>query len=288
MVRGEVKAIDSRIEDRIDHLITALRSIGDSKATITKLARMKRDTIDRLQKMIEYYRQKRAAMQEELRRPTLYLTAEQKRTAIAKFDERIEKRIAQILALQKSLPAEKDYDRYKATGSNWYGTTYEMNEDHAQNQRLTVHTNQQRDEVVAGLRASMARIDQQNKTLRAQNAPADEIAKNEALIAERRKQLAVALSPAETATHKVGSKEANDLDKALKIAIEELKREFYTLLALHCAAPASRLRQLRTRWTRCRESQDKAAMKGSQACAENMTLATTALAISAACSALHA
>ena len=110
-----------------------------------------------------------------------------------------------------------------------------MNEDHRQNQRLTSHTNAQRDEVVAGLRASIARIEQQSRALKAQNAPVEEIAKNDALLAERRKQLAEALSPAETATRAVGSKEAADLDKALKTAIDELKRDFTTLFARYHA-----------------------------------------------------
>ncbi len=235
LLRAELKADDARIEERIASLVQALRSVGDSKDTRSKVARMKRDTIDRLQKTIAYYNQKRAAMREELRRPTWNLTEAQKREAITKFDERIEKRVAQILALQKSLPQERDYDRYKVTGSNWVGPTYAVNEDHVQNQRLTVHTNQQRDEVTSALRASIERLDRQNRTLRAQNGPAAEIAKNDALIAERRKQLAVALAPVETKARSVGSKEAADLDNALKIAIEELKRDMNKLFAAYHA-----------------------------------------------------
>jgi predicted RNase H-like nuclease (RuvC/YqgF family) len=128
LLRDELRAQDSRIEDRVDHIIEGLRSIGDSKDTRSKVARMKRETIDRLKKNLEYFRQQRAALQEELRRPTWNLTASDKQNAIAKIDARIEKRVAQILALEKSLPTEKDYDRYVATGSvttgsNWSGTT---------------------------------------------------------------------------------------------------------------------------------------------------------------------
>ena len=234
-LRDEVNAVDSRIEGRIEALLEALRAISDSKDSRTKVARMKRDTIDRLQKTIAYYQQKRAAMQEELRRPTWQLSEEQKRKVIARFDERIEKRVAQIIAVQKSLPTEQDYDRYEVTSVGWYGTTYEVSEDYRQNQRLTAHTNAQRDEVVAGLRASIARIEQQNRTLKAQNAPAEEIAKNDALIAERRRQLATALVPVETPTRAIGSKEAADLDKALKTEIADLNRDFTTLFARYHA-----------------------------------------------------
>ena len=234
-LRDEVNAVDARIEGRIDALLEALRAISDSKDSRTKVARMKRDTIDQLQKTIEYYQRKRAAMLEELRRPTWNLSEEQKRAVIARFDERIEKRVAQIIAVQKSLPTEQDYDRYEVTSVGWYGTTYEVSEDYRQNQRLTAHTNAQRDKVVAGLRASIARIEQQNRTLKAQNAPAEEIAKNDALIAERRRQLATSLAPVETPTRAIGSKEAADLDKALKTEIADLNRDLTTLFARYQA-----------------------------------------------------
>lgn len=234
-LRDEVNAVDARIEGRIDALLEALRAISDSKDSRTKVARMKRDTIDQLQKTIEYYQRKRAAMLAELRRPTWNLSEEQKRAVIARFDERIEKRVAQIIAVQKSLPTEQDYDRYEVTSDGWYGTTYEVSEDYRQNQRLTAHTNAQRDEVVAGLRASIARIEQQNRTLKAQNASAEEIAKNDALIAERRRQLATALAPVETPTRAIGSKEAADLDKALKTEIADLNRDMTTLFARYQA-----------------------------------------------------
>lgn len=236
LLRDELKSLDSRIEDRVTALVAALQSIGDSKDTKTKVARMKRETIDGLRRTIDDYRQRRAAMIDQLRRPTWNLTAEQKQRVITFFDERIEKRVAQILALQKSLPAEKDYDRYKATGSGWWGTTYEVNEDYRQNQRLTVQTNAQRDELTTALRSSLDRLDRIGRDLQARHAPADEIAKNNALIAERRKQLAAALSPASTPTRSVGRKEAADLDQALKTAVADLRTEFTTLFARYNSA----------------------------------------------------
>ena len=245
LLRDELKAIDGRIEARVDALVDGLRSIADSKDSRTKVARMKEQNITALKRNIEYYRNKRATLQEELRRPTINLTEEQKRRGIAVFDARIEKRVAQILEIQKSLPTHKDYERYSATGSNWYGTTYGVNEDYEQNQRLTGVTNRQRKETEAGLRKSIAYLDQKNRTMRAQMdaAPyaarskdlAAEIEKNEALSADRRKQIGIALAPVETPTKQIGQKEAADLDRALNIAIADLRREFNTLFARYNA-----------------------------------------------------
>ncbi len=235
LLRDELKALDSRIEGRVDIIVNALSAIGDSKDSRTKVARMKEQTIEALRKNMTYYHSKRAALQEELRRPMLGLTDEQKRKGIAIFDERMEKRVAQILAVRKSLPVHKDYERYKVTGSDWTGATYAVNEDHRQNQRVTSHTTAQRKKVEDGLRASIARIEQQNRTLKAQNAPAEEIAKNNALLAERRSQLATAMTPGGTATRDVGQKEAADLDKALQTAIADLRKDFTILFARYSA-----------------------------------------------------
>jgi hypothetical protein len=235
LLRDEIKALDSRMESRVKSLVDALKAIGDSKDSRTKVARMKEKTIEALKKSILYYQNKRATLIEEMRRPTMKLTEEQKKKGIAVFDARMEKRVAQILELQKSLPTEKDYARYTATGSNWWGTEYVMNEDYKQNLRVTSITNTQRREIEAGLRKSIERLENQNRILRANKGSAEEIAKNDVLINERRSQLKVALAPVETPTRQIGGKEAADLDKALQTAVGDLRRDFNTLFARYNA-----------------------------------------------------
>ena len=260
LLRDELRAQDKRIEDRIDHIIEGLRAIGDSKDTRSKVARMKRETIDRLQRNLEYFRQQRAALQEELRRPTWNLTAEEKQNAILKMDARIEKRVAQILALSQSLPSEKEYDRYKATGSTWAGTTYALNEDYRQNQRLTAQTDGQRNETLAALDRSIERLESQNRTLQSQLAPSAasiqqtqtlkaEIAKNEGLIKARKAQRVEVLRPSDVATRQIGQKEAQTLDEALRKASEDLRRDFTALFSLYHTIIAERSAENTTRAT---------------------------------------
>ena len=131
---------------------------------------MKEATIEALRKNVAYFQTKRATLLQELRQPTLALTDEQKRKGVEIFDARIEKRITQVLALQKSLPEHKDYDRYKVTGNDWYGVSYNRNEDYDQNQRMTSHDNKQRDAIIKQLDASIARLDRQARALKTQVA----------------------------------------------------------------------------------------------------------------------
>lgn len=241
LIRDEIRAMDSRIETRGDALLDSLRSIGDSKDSRSKIARMKEETIESLRSNIQYYRSKRAALKEELRRPTLNLTTEEKKRMIAAFDARIEKRVTQIIELLKSLPTHKDYERYKVEGSTWAGPAYAVNEDYVQNQRLVTVTNRLREEIVAGLRRSIARLQQDNRTLMAElnaapnySSPKDltgEINKNEMLIAERREQIATALSFTSTPTRKISQREAIDFDKERRNTVNELRRDFDTLFA---------------------------------------------------------
>jgi hypothetical protein len=241
LLRDEIKQTDARIESRLDTIIQTLTSITDSKDSRTKVARMKEDTMKQLLKTIDYYDRKRAVFREELRNPQTLATEEEKRKVVAAFAARIEKRTQQILALNKSMPAHQDYERYKATGGGWYGTEYQRNEDFEQNQRMTSHSNTQRDAIVKQLDASIDRLDRLGRTLRTQLAAttdpaqnkerAAEIAKNDALIDERRQQKLEILQPANKAQHSIGLKEAMDLDQTIKKTIDELRRDFTTLFA---------------------------------------------------------
>jgi hypothetical protein len=239
LLLGEIRSADDRIEATVDKILETLRLVGDSKDSRTKVARMKEQTVDGLQKNIVFYQQKRAQLQEEMRRPSLHLTAEEKQAAIAKFDARIEKRVQQVLALTKSLPSHKDYERYSATDGGWWGPTYVQNEDYKQNKRITSHTNSQRTEVAKELQRSIEKIDRQIRTLHSQFVAAsnephrkmlmDEIARYEALKKSRLQQFAEASTGMESATRPVSAKEAQDLDASLRKAVESLRRDFTAL-----------------------------------------------------------
>ncbi len=245
LLLSELRGSDDRIEATVDRVIEVLRLIGDSKDSRTKMARLKVQTIDGLQKNIGFYQQKRASLHEELRRPTLHLTPEEKQRAIAKFDARIEKRVQQILALTKSLPTHKDYERYTAVDGGYWGSTFIQNEDYKQNKRLTTHTNTQRTEVVKELQNSIDRLDRQIRNLQSQFVAAstdanrkllmNELAKSEALMKTRRAQHAEASLALETPTRPVGNKEAQDLDSALRRTVDSLRRDFSALFQRYSA-----------------------------------------------------
>ncbi len=245
LLLDELRAMDNRIEATVDKILETLRMIGDSKDSRTKVARLKEQTIAGLQKNITFYQQRRAQLQEEMRRPALHLTTEEKQRAIAKFDARIEKRVRQIIEMTASLPTHKDYERYKTVDGGWYGPNYVVNEDYKQNKRLTAHTNAQREAILKGLKQSLDRIDRQIRSLQSQLATAtteahrkvltEEIARYEALLKTRRAQVVEVNTAYETPTKPLSGKEAQDLDMSLRKAVDSLRRDFATLFQRYSA-----------------------------------------------------
>jgi hypothetical protein len=241
LLRDEIGATDGRIEERIDNLLRALHTVGDSKDSRTKVTRMKEQTIDELRTMITFYQQKRAWLEEEMRRPTYNLTVEEKRRIIARFDEKTEKRVRQMLDLFKSFPTHQDYEQYKIVpNGGWFGgVTYIESEDYKQNKRLATHTNTQREKLMKDLKTSIDRLERHNRDL-AQlqlSAPneelrlihADEQRKNEALIKLRSSQLAEVVSSPGMPTRPISGHEAQALDNSLHIAIDGIHKEFTNL-----------------------------------------------------------
>lgn len=239
LMRDELLAADARIEATVDRIVETLKMVGDSKDSRTKVARLKEDTVKRLAKNMEFYQRKRAELQEQLRRPTLNLSLEEKQRAIAKVDARMEKRVQQILELNKSMPTHKDYEKYKAIDNGWYGTTFAVNEDYKQNQRLMTHTNSQRGKILEGLQKSVDKLDRQNRSLQESMTRAtseahrkllqDEITRNEQLLKERRTQIADMAKPTLDSSRPISGKEAQNMDMALRRTVDSLQRELATL-----------------------------------------------------------
>ncbi len=234
-----VRATDKRVESRLQNLVNALKVVADSKDSKTKVARLKEETIEGLKKSIELYQRKRAEIQEQIMRPTANLTEDQKKQIRKALDSRIEKRVAQIVELQQSLPAHEDYEKYKVIpgGVGFADSTILKNEDWEQNRRVTLHTDAVRKQLTEELQRSIARLGEQERRLRAQleKNPAasallqEEIKRNSDLMTARQTQLDQVLTEPALAGRAVGKGEADALDKAVGTAVTGIRIELTQL-----------------------------------------------------------
>ena len=236
----EIHNADLRIESRFDDLLATLRTIGDSKDSHTKVTRMKEDTIASLQQSITYYQQKRAWLEEQMVRPTFNLTQVQKQSISNDFEERIEKRIKQIVDLYKTFPKHEEFARYKVGGYNSFGgVSYVDSEDYRQNLRLSSQTDTLRNKLIKDMQSNIERLEQENRTLAdmGSNAPnpelrevyGDEQRKNEELRGVLKQDLDIVFSSPGSPGRPVSGQEAQGLDKMIKHSIDSLQSDF-TLL----------------------------------------------------------
>jgi chromosome segregation ATPase len=242
---SSLRATDKRVESRMENLVKALTAVADTKDSKTKVARLKQDTIEGLKKNIDLYNRKRAEIQEQILRPTTKLFPEQKEQIRKALDSRIEKRIAQIVELEKSLPSHEDYKKYQVIGGGvgFADTTLLKNEDWEQNRRVTQHTDAVRKDLIKELRKSIDRLGQQDRRLRkqaqGQTAAADwletEIKRNADLLAARQGQLEQVLAEPATPARAIGKGEADALDEAVKLAVTGLRIEITQLFAEYAA-----------------------------------------------------
>jgi hypothetical protein len=242
---NELKATDKRVESRMDNLVNALEVVADSKDSKTKVARMKKATIEGLMKVVGLYNDKRAAIQEQLVRPTSNLTLDQKQSIRKALDSRIAKRVAQMVELQQSMPTNEEYEKYKMTpgGIGWADSTIVKNEDWEQNRRVMLQSEEVRKKLVSDLQRSVERLADQDKRLKKklQEQPITvpimqrEINRNADLLATRQIQLDQVLTEPSPTARIIGKGEAAALDEAVKIAVTGLKVEITKLFADYTA-----------------------------------------------------
>ncbi|WP_461527213.1 hypothetical protein [Prosthecobacter sp.] len=242
LLGGEIHNADLRIESRFDDLLTTLRVVSDSKDSHTKVTRMKEETITSLQQAVTYYQQKRAWLEEQMVRPTFNLTQTQKQMISNDFEERIEKRVKQIVDLYKTFPKHEDFERYKAVGHNRFGgARYVDSEDYRQNLRLTSHTSTMRSKLIKDIQASIDQLHQESLTLSDMASKAaypelgevygDEQRKNEQLRDVLKEDLEAIITGPTVPGRPVSGQEAQALDKIIKHSVDSLQREFTLLFS---------------------------------------------------------
>jgi uncharacterized coiled-coil protein SlyX len=161
----DIVELDARIEKRVDELVKMLANLRDSEESKTAVTQLKKDAIEGLKNGIRMYMEKRKAIGEMVR------TGEESAIGdLAKFDERIIKRVDQIADLTQSIPTHADVDKYESDGGSYWNGYYNENrrisDEWRQNRRDTTHSNQLRDETSEALRETLGRLDQRRRSLK--------------------------------------------------------------------------------------------------------------------------
>ncbi len=239
---NDIMTLDGRIETRVDKIVETLKGITDSDQSGTNVARTKADIIEGLKRSIEYYDTKRRGLKSETMKRAPKMTRDDLFSDIGVFDERIEKRIGQILELANSLHTHEDIDKWKYTyDDSWIGDGYSRtrNPEYYHNRKQTQGTEQTKGQLVEELNGSIDRIDSRNRdireTLKKEITPQyremldTELEKNEGTIAARRSQIADLTLSKQGYAEPMGRTQMSRVEDLIEDMTKDLRRDFNAL-----------------------------------------------------------
>ena len=255
-VRQDLRTLDARVEEQIAQIVKTLSSIVDSQDSRTRVTNIKEDVVKSLMRTMGVYRQKRMEVYERLRKNP-DVSKEQSELELKVFDQRIGKRIEQVMTLSRSLPGHVDVEKYESTGDSywngWAGENTRISEEWKQNRRNANKGEVARREVLQNIDKAM----ETSKSRRAAIADTlanrkpdegeaavlqEELGRLDAtidLLRTQRRELAL---PSGEATRAVGLDEAHDAEEMLDETRADLATDFNNIMRKFAELDAEGLR----------------------------------------------
>lgn len=245
-LREDTKRLDARVEKRAEELVTMLTEIRDSKESKWRVGQLKMRTITGLRNWIETYQRRRSRILESLRQQGDVLPQEELNASIEAFDERIERRVAQILKLTASMGDHQDVKKYESAGGSYWGSYHversRISDDWRQNRRDSVTSDKTRRELIKavedairGLESQRAGIEDKLNNRKIPNAEREallaEIGRVDGSLDRRKENLAELVQPqGGPSGAAVGRNKAHDIERLLEDAGKDLSEDIFRLV----------------------------------------------------------
>ena len=125
-LKEDLLTMDERMEKQIEDIVRNLASLKDSNDSRTRVANMKEDVIKGLMRTVSSYKTKRVELFERMRKQSDVSPDELNKNMKA-FDDRIAKRIDQVMEIAKSTPGHLDLKKYESYGDSSYNGYHNEN-----------------------------------------------------------------------------------------------------------------------------------------------------------------
>lgn len=242
--RKDLRVLDERVEKQIDFVVKTLSAIKDSQDSKTRVANVKEDVMQSLVRNMKYIRQKRADVFERLRRDPAAPQAQLEKQ-LAVLDERVNKRLEQVMELAESFPGHKDVSKYESDGGSywngWYDESTRVSDEWKQNRRESNAGDVVRRELLQGIEKAMENFKSRraaivdnlaNRKLSEQDRKAqqEELGRIDANLDNLRMRRREVVMPGSGATQAVGRDEIHDMEQLLDDARDDLARDFNDIM----------------------------------------------------------
>ena len=239
-LQQQIIEIDGVIEARVQDILETLTPLTDSTQTGTSVARRKEEVVKGLLKSAQLYAQARQKLENEAGPQVPIVSEEIASQQVAALDERVNRRLDQIIQLTSSLAETKDIDKYQYSHDHWTGyTSWSVSDDYRQNRRVSSRAATAREKLIEDVQRAIQSLEDQNRRLdwllsypqppQEQRRLQELIQNNNQRLEERRRQLVDLASESSPATRALGKKEFQTIDKLLDQYIAEVKQNYATL-----------------------------------------------------------
>jgi len=271
---NEIVKLDKSIQQGMSQILGMVGGMTDSNESKTRIARTKRDLIERMKKAIEVYARARASLEEQMRTSANPYTKQDLFKERGVMDDRIDKMVDRVVALAATMDTHEDHDKYivEAVDNDWWGTSavYRDNPEFEQNRRATRQTDAAVKEISEKLEKAVDRLEQRVRQIDEQlRAPGLAPDRKAALEAERKRAEALRLERANEESmlytrgttdsaqpkQKPGLDEAIRTEKLIESVVADVRRDFTQMIARYRELRAERnaIADLRARLDQCAE-----------------------------------
>lgn len=271
-IKRDIRQLDKRVEDGIENIVKLLSEIRDSEESKVRVARLKADVISKLRLSIEHYDRYRKSIKEQLRKDSAVVSRKDLKSDLAIFDQHIEKRVSQIKVIAESFSEPQELEKYEVKGQSteysnwrWRSNNYEneeISEAWKQDRRESKHTDSMKDQVLQGLRESIAHLEKRNDYLRGklkegkitrteQELYRSDVERNMEVIETRTVQIESFLSSDPVETDTVDRQKAHETEHLVEGLVSDLKEDFFSIFRKYAELNSGRseLHQLSTNLT---------------------------------------
>ncbi|MFD2160133.1 hypothetical protein ACFSW8_14605 [Rubritalea tangerina] len=234
----DVLRLDDRLEKKVDNIVNKLASLKDSESSRRRVSQIKMAAMEGLVKDAKEYQSKRAELIRELQKKKPSQPKDMVEGDVQIVDDRVEKRVEQVLLLSKSFSQERDVKKYTNGGGGYYGwgggwnSNERVSEEWRQNNRDKSMNKKQRDAVKAALEKSITRYESLangvEQKLKSKEISAEyrellmsEQAHYNRVLENRKRQLADFVLVEQPHTKAISQREALDVERALDDAVND-------------------------------------------------------------------
>jgi len=159
---NDMLALDQRSEKRIGQILDALTKSTDSQESKSNVAITKQQAIEALKTCSEHYKSRRKSLKMEVMQRSPRITREELFKDIGRFDNRIDNRLEQVIAITNSMQLHQDYEKYRG----YEGYNLWRNDRYYQNRKEVVRTEKEREQLLEEIRSDIEAVERRTREIR--------------------------------------------------------------------------------------------------------------------------